>query len=110
MSDPTVDAPRLSIDEGPDLPAPETLPEPGSEGPRVGDTPVQLAGDHPVPDIQRPLHVVPADDGWLLRFAGSDTIAAVYPTKKEAMSAARALAHERDLQLVEHGADGRIRS
>lgn len=66
--------------------------------------------EHPVPEVDGPIHVVPSDDGWIVRFEGTEVVAAVLPTKKEAMAQARTLAKARDLRLVEHGADGRIRS
>lgn len=101
---------RISLNTGPNLEASETLPVPGSPGPRVGTTPVDLAREHPVPDVNRPLHVVPDSDGWTLRFEGDGTVAGVFRLKSEAMRAARDLAAERGLRIVEHGVNGQIRS
>ncbi|MEZ4316210.1 MAG: DUF2188 domain-containing protein [Myxococcota bacterium] len=66
-------------------------------------------GRSPLPDTDAPIHVVPSDDGWLLRFEGIETAAAVYPTKREAMVAARELGSARGCAVIEHGVDGRIR-
>lgn len=100
----------MAIDVGHTTQQPDTLPGLGSTGPRMGTTPVEPARNHPVPAIDKPLHIVPSDDGWLLRFESDHTVAGIYPTKAKAMTAARALAEARGLRLVEHGADGRIRS
>ena len=62
-----------------------------------------------MPEVDAPLHVLPCDDGWIVRFEGTEIAVAVVPTKKEAMAHARELARARDLRIVEHGADGRIR-
>jgi hypothetical protein len=72
-------------------------------------SPVEMHRESPVPDTDAPLHVVPAEDGWALRFEGIDTPAALLPTKAEAMTAARALVQQTGSSLVEHGADGQIR-
>lgn len=100
---------RIDPRTGPHLDVHSTLPDLAVKGPRVSSQPVLAHGEHPVPPIDAPLHVVHGDDGWMLRFQGSDTVAGVYPTKVLAMKAARSLARERDLRVIEHGADGRIR-
>ncbi len=74
-----------------------------------GPTPVTPRRDSPVPDTDSPLHVVPSEDGWALRFEGISTPVAILPTKAEAMKRARSLTSQTGSNLVEHGADGQIR-
>ena len=56
------------------------------------------------------LHVLPSEGGgWAIRKKGSTEDVGTFPTKKEAMTAARAEADDhRPSTLVVHGADGQI--
>lgn len=54
-------------------------------------------------------HVVPSDDGWAVRSAGSKRATKVFSTQKEAISAARDIARRQRSELLVHGRDGRIR-
>lgn len=54
-------------------------------------------------------HVVPSDDGWAVKSAGSRRATKVFSTQKEAISAARGIAQRQGSELLVHGRDGRIR-
>lgn len=54
-------------------------------------------------------HVVPSDDGWAVKSAGSKRATKVFSTQKEAISAARDIAQRQKSELLVHGRDGRIR-
>ena len=77
---------------------------------RLPSTPRRVGPpENVVPDVHTPLHVTSCDDGWQLKFEGVATPVAVYPTKKQAMKQARALASEHGSRVIEHLSDGRIR-
>ncbi|MEJ1158667.1 DUF2188 domain-containing protein [Prosthecomicrobium sp. N25] len=54
------------------------------------------------------IHVVPADEGWVVRRGGEVAPVAAYPNKAAALAAGRELAKAEKVELVEHGRDGRI--
>lgn len=54
-------------------------------------------------------HVQPGDDGWQVKGADADRASSRHSTKKEALSAARDLAHSKvPSQLVVHRSDGSV--
>jgi len=53
-------------------------------------------------------HVVPHQGKWAVREEGSDKVASVHATQKEAIHHARELAHRQGMVLVIHDAHGRI--
>lgn len=54
-------------------------------------------------------HVLPTDEGWQLKGSGAERAVSNHPTKKEALSAGRELAHSKvPSQLVVHKSDGTI--
>lgn len=54
-------------------------------------------------------HVVPTDEGWAVRSAGSDRATRVFETQREAIEAGRRIATNQRSELLIHGRDGRIR-
>lgn len=58
---------------------------------------------------KRNQHVVPHDDGWAIRSAGSQRATSVHRTQGEAITAGREIARNQGSELVIHGRDGRIR-
>ncbi len=54
-------------------------------------------------------HVVPHGDGWAVRAEGAERVTSVYPTQREAINAARETARNQRVELLIHGADGKIR-
>lgn len=66
-------------------------------------------GDNgPSPPKPPEVHVVPADEGWRIR-GGEDGDGETYSTQAEAISKARAKAHEANTDIIIHRADGKIR-
>jgi transcriptional regulator with XRE-family HTH domain len=53
--------------------------------------------------------VVPHDGGWAVEIEGSTQAASIYPTKREAISAARSALQRQGGELTIHGEDGRAR-
>jgi len=58
---------------------------------------------------KRDQHVVPHEDGWAVRGAGSRRASSVHPTQQAAIDAGRAIARNQGSELYVHGRDGRIR-
>jgi hypothetical protein len=58
---------------------------------------------------RRNQHVVPHDDGWAVRGAGSQRATSLHATQREAIEAARDIARNQGTELFVHGRDGRIR-
>lgn len=58
---------------------------------------------------KRNQHVVPHDDGWAVRGAGSQRASSVHGTQRAAIEAAREIARNQRTELFIHGRDGRIR-
>ena len=54
-------------------------------------------------------HVVPHDQGWAVRGAGSQRASSVHRTQQEAIDAAREIARNQGSELIIHRKDGRIR-
>lgn len=57
---------------------------------------------------RRNQHVVPHDDGWAVRSAGSQRATSIHRTQEEAISAGREIARNQRAELFIHGRDGRI--
>lgn len=58
---------------------------------------------------KRNQHVVPHEDGWAVRGAGSRRATSIHPTQEEAISAGREIARNQHTELFVHGRDGQIR-
>ncbi len=58
---------------------------------------------------KRNQHVVPHEDGWAVRGAGSQRATSVHQTQREAIDAGRQIARNQRTELFVHGRDGRIR-
>lgn len=56
------------------------------------------------------IHVVPRNDGWIIRKEGNSRATSVHPTQRDAVEEARELARSKSTELVIHGRDGRIRN
>ena len=54
-------------------------------------------------------HVVPSDDGWKVRRAGTDRAASIHRTQNAAINRAIPLAKRESSEVVIHGRDGKIR-
>jgi hypothetical protein len=54
-------------------------------------------------------HVVPHEDGWAVRGAGSRRASSVHQTQQGAIEAGREVARNQGSELFVHGRDGRIR-
>src|SRR5258705_5444075 len=55
------------------------------------------------------IHVVPRNDGWIVRKEGTSRPTSVHQTQRDAVDAARKIARNQSGELVIHGRDGRIR-
>jgi hypothetical protein len=55
------------------------------------------------------IHVVPRNDGWIIRKEGASRATSVHETQRDAVEAGRAIARNQSSELVIHGRDGRIR-
>jgi hypothetical protein len=58
---------------------------------------------------RRNQHVVPHEDGWAVRGAGSQRASSVHQTQQDAIEAGREVARNQGSELFVHGRDGRIR-
>lgn len=58
---------------------------------------------------RRNQHIVPHEDGWAVRGAGSRRASSVHETQQEAIEAGRTVARNQRTELFIHGRDGRIR-
>jgi Uncharacterized protein conserved in bacteria (DUF2188) len=58
---------------------------------------------------RRNQHVVPHEDGWAVRSAGSQRATSLHDTQGEAVAAGREIARNQGTELFVHGRDGRIR-
>ena len=54
-------------------------------------------------------HVVPRDGGWAVRRANASRDTRRFETQREAIEAARRIAHNQGSELLVHGRDGRMR-
>lgn len=59
---------------------------------------------------KRNQHVVPHQEGWAVRGAGSQRATEVFDTKTEAVQRGREIAQNQHTELVIHGRDGVIQS
>jgi hypothetical protein len=55
------------------------------------------------------IHVVPRNEGWVVRKEGSTRATSVHLTQRDAVDAGRKIARQDNAELVIHGRDGRIR-
>lgn len=55
------------------------------------------------------IHVIPRDDGWIVRKDGTFQPTSVHTTQKDAVAVGRKIAREKNTQLVIHGRNGRVR-
>jgi hypothetical protein len=58
---------------------------------------------------RRSQHVVPSEQGWAVRAAGSERATKVYRTQRRAIAAAKRIAKRQETELVIHSRNGRIR-
>jgi hypothetical protein len=58
---------------------------------------------------KRNQHVVPNQNGWAVKGAGSDRATSVHKTQQEAIDVARSIAQNQGTELFIHGKDGQIR-
>lgn len=58
---------------------------------------------------KRNQHVVPHEDGWAIRSAGSQRATSIHDTQGEAIEVGREIARNQGTELFVHGRDGRIR-
>lgn len=58
---------------------------------------------------KRNQHVVPHEDGWAVRGAGSQRATSVHRTQREAVDVGREISRNQGSELFVHGRDGRIR-
>lgn len=58
---------------------------------------------------KRNQHVVPHEEGWAVRGAGSQRATSVHRTQREAIDSGRRIARNQGTELFVHGRDGRIR-
>lgn len=58
---------------------------------------------------KRNQHVVPHDNGWAVRSAGSRRASSIHSTQDEAISAGREIARNQRSELFIHGRNGQIR-
>ena len=56
---------------------------------------------------KRNQHVVPHEDGWAIRAAGSQRATSVHRTQKEAIDTGREIARNQGAELLVHGREGR---
>lgn len=76
---------------------------------RVGNDVEKRTVNQEITMTKRNQHVVPHDDGWAVRGAGSQRASSVHRTQKEAINAGRDIARNQGTELLVHGRDGRIR-
>ncbi|MDZ7854776.1 DUF2188 domain-containing protein [Sphaerotilus sp.] len=57
---------------------------------------------------KRNQHVVPHEDGWAVRGAGTERVTQVFDHKQDAVSRAREIAKNQQTELVVHGQNGQI--
>lgn len=61
-------------------------------------------------NAKRNQHVVPHQNGWAVKSAGTSKATAVYETKQPAVDKARAIAQNQKTELLVHGKNGQIQS
>ena len=59
---------------------------------------------------KRNQHVVPHDNGWAVRGAGSQRATSVHSTQREAIDAGRSISQNQQSELLIHGRNGQIRA
>ncbi|KQS87912.1 MULTISPECIES: DUF2188 domain-containing protein [unclassified Rhizobium] len=59
---------------------------------------------------KRNQHVVPHENGWAVKGAGSERATKVVSTQTEAIGIARGIARNQQSELLIHGENGRIRA
>ncbi len=58
---------------------------------------------------KRNQHIVPHEDGWAIRGAGSQRATSVHNTQADAIAVGREIARNQCAELIIHRPDGRIR-
>ncbi|MFA8388334.1 MULTISPECIES: DUF2188 domain-containing protein [Roseobacteraceae] len=59
---------------------------------------------------KRNQHVVPHDNGWAVRGAGSQRATSVHQTQQQAIDAGRSISRNQGSELLIHGRNGQIRA
>jgi hypothetical protein len=59
---------------------------------------------------KRNQHVVPHDNGWAVRGAGSQRATSVHNTQQQAIDAGRSISQNQGSELLIHGRNGQIRA
>lgn len=59
---------------------------------------------------KRNQHVVPHDNGWAVRGAGSRRATSVHQTQQQAIDAGRSISRNQGSELLIHGRNGQIRA
>lgn len=59
---------------------------------------------------KRNQHVVPHQNGWAVKGAGSSRATSVHQTQKSAIDAGRSISRNQGSELLIHGRDGQIRA
>lgn len=59
---------------------------------------------------KRNQHVVPHDNGWAVRGAGSQRATSVHSTQQQAIDAGRTISQNQRSELLIHGRNGQIRA
>jgi hypothetical protein len=62
-----------------------------------------------MPHVNAEIHVVPSADGWAVKREGQDEPLSTHDRQDDAITAGREQARQDEVELVVHGADGRIR-
>lgn len=58
---------------------------------------------------ERPVHVVPREDGWAVVREGGQRASSTHPTQREAEQAGRTTARNAETEFFLHGRNGQIR-
>lgn len=59
---------------------------------------------------KKDIHVVPHEDGWAVKREGGERASSVHERKEDAMSQARDQGRRDQVEVVEHGRDGKIQN
>lgn len=59
---------------------------------------------------KRNQHVVPHEDGWAVRGAGSQRATEIFDRKSDAVQRGREIAQNQGTELIIHGTNGKIQS
>lgn len=59
---------------------------------------------------KRNQHIVPHDNGWAVRGAGTQRATSVHTTQRQAIDAGRSISQNQGSELLIHGRNGQIRA